>query len=273
MKRARIAGVGALAVVLCSACEAPTDPLPRNARRLTPPPAYGLWWQMTMSCSGLSGDLERVQWYIQPGVRSLEIPGEPDTNLGGYWISSGNRILLTEAAVDDGELVRHEMLHALLRGRGQHPKEFFRRRCGGFVSCSGACASDGGPDPQPPAGAAVIDVRELTVTTELVPPNFAGVNTENAFAIIVSARNPRPAAIWVRLRKIPESDASETFGTTGLRYSWYDFVYGDSIAFAANETKRMAFDHKGSELFFRPGDVRGFFNVDTAPPLQFSARP
>jgi hypothetical protein len=44
--------------------------------------------------------------------------------------------------VEQGALVRHEMLHDLL-GRGDHPAEFFQRRCGAVVYCNAECRADG----------------------------------------------------------------------------------------------------------------------------------
>src|SRR5687767_13898568 len=57
------------AAVGLAACSSLVDPdLPVNARQFTPPPVYARWWAMTQACSGLSGDLASVSWYVVPGV-------------------------------------------------------------------------------------------------------------------------------------------------------------------------------------------------------------
>jgi hypothetical protein len=43
--------------------------------------------------------------------------------------------------VDNAAIVRHEMLHDLL-GRGDHPAEYFQRRCAAVVACNEACRAD-----------------------------------------------------------------------------------------------------------------------------------
>jgi hypothetical protein len=105
-------------------------------------PQFALWWRMTEACSGLRGSLADVRWYVQPGLETLQIPGDAG-RYGGYWWADGNRVLLTERAVTDGWLVRHEMLHALV-GRAGHPREQFGDRCGGIVTCTGECQRDAG---------------------------------------------------------------------------------------------------------------------------------
>ncbi len=71
------ASLAALAGGILTACFAfsPTEPFPPNAVPLAPPIQYGLWWQMVESCSGLSGDLATVRWYVQPGVETLQVSG------------------------------------------------------------------------------------------------------------------------------------------------------------------------------------------------------
>ena len=45
------------------------------------------------------------------------------------------------AKVENPLVVRHEMLHELL-GRGDHPAEYFQRRCGSVVICNEVCRED-----------------------------------------------------------------------------------------------------------------------------------
>src|SRR3954468_22975224 len=81
--------------------------VPANAVALVPPPAYSLWWQLTEECSGRTGDLNRIRWYVVPSAQHLRINGLP---ADGYW--RGDTIVLADSAKLAGSLVRHEMLHA-----------------------------------------------------------------------------------------------------------------------------------------------------------------
>jgi hypothetical protein len=277
------ASLAALAGGILSACFAfsPTEPFPPNAVPLATPIQYGLWWQMVESCSGLSGDLATVRWYVQPGVETLQVSGIFDA--AGVWFSYGNRILLTESSVADGPTVRHEMLHALL-GSGEkdpHPKLYFRQRCGGIVGCDGPCAIDGGADPLPPSGAAVIDVRDLLVSAQIVPAVDSGGQTGGWIALVISARNPRADPVWVRLAWDPGPNPY-----TSTTYGWIEFsgpggyfqdansvawVFGDSVAFQGGQTQRFAIDISSvpSGTFL----ARPFFNTDTLATMQYVVRP
>src|SRR5262249_9630109 len=103
------------------ACSTVTDPpLPAGAEAMTPLPQCGLWWRMSERCSQLSGDLAAVTWYVIPGVLSFGT----DQKQGEFFPSS-HRILLAGRSTRDGQLVRHEMLHALLGKVAGHPAEYY----------------------------------------------------------------------------------------------------------------------------------------------------
>ena len=90
---------------------------------------------MTAQCSGSSAPRASVQWYVVPGVWVFWREGSV---VNGFWSRSGNRIVLAEGAVDDGFVVRHEMLHALTVD-GRHTRQAFLERCGGVVACLSPC--------------------------------------------------------------------------------------------------------------------------------------
>jgi hypothetical protein len=271
----------AVLLLALAACTTPTEPrFPNDAIPIDGQPQFALWWRMTQACSGLRGDLGAVHWFVQPGVETLQIPGDHDGQYGGYWWSIGNRILLTEKAVTDGWLVRHEMLHALI-GRAGHPRGEFVDQCGGIVTCTGACRREAGPDPQPAVDAAEIDATELDVTVSVVPsPTFGLYENGGRFAYVVTATNPRPEAVWVRVRR-PQPDArgAATFGFIEGPTVWsYAYTTEQRIAFGPRQTKRYTYDRTaiaGSGSAYRAGahEVRGFFNSDTTPPASFTILP
>lgn len=113
-----------------AACEAlgPPSPLPDNAQRFLPPEEYHAWWAATETCSAKDGEFSEIAWYVVPGAATIPTADGPKI---GLWSrsSAGTRIILAGEYVETELVVRHEMLHALL-GRGGHPEEYFRDRCG-----------------------------------------------------------------------------------------------------------------------------------------------
>jgi hypothetical protein len=131
-------------VALLGACReiplGPADPpeLPSSAEALDPPDSYAEWWRVTEECAGLQGDLSRISWFYIPGHTSF-VYG--DAQYSGYWWSGVHWILLAGEKVNSPLSVRHEMLHELL-GRGDHPAEYFQRRCATVVECNERCQAD-----------------------------------------------------------------------------------------------------------------------------------
>jgi hypothetical protein len=117
--------------LLVSACVTITEPLPNGATPLSPPAEYQTWWEQVEDCSGITGHLEGVSWYYIPDVSQFTVPGNSD--VAGYWQPYHHSITLAGSEISDADLVRHEMLHALLNAKG-HPVEYFGEKCGAIVS-------------------------------------------------------------------------------------------------------------------------------------------
>jgi hypothetical protein len=268
MPRARRRAVSHLPLlpVLLAACWLGTEPdFPSGAVPLEPPAPYRLWWDLTQQCSGLTGEFSQVRWYVLPGA------GELPSGHHGYWYGAGNRIVLAEAHVLAGGLVRHEMLHALLRGEGAHSASYFRDRCGGYVACVGECAAEVGPPPLPGPEAPVVEVRELEVTLAVAPAAPSRASDGGWVALVVTARNPRPAAVWVRLVPIaPGHPAATTFGYTGDGLREYSFVWDSLAGFGPGAVQREVFD---LQLWRDKVEVRGHFNADTTAPVSIRLAP
>ena len=117
----------AVACVLALSCDMLVDPpLPGDAIRFAPPPVYAQWWDITEACSGITGSLEAVEFYRIPNAST--IPDKTYGEVAAYWSPASNRIVLADFYEMQGQVVRHEMLHALLRVNG-HPPEYFQGRC------------------------------------------------------------------------------------------------------------------------------------------------
>ena len=142
-----------LAVTACSDLFAPA--VPEGAIQLKPVPAeYEGWWRLAERCSGTQGEFAFVGWGVVPGVST--IPGT-DGAVGTYY-RNYHQIILVERGTHDGHLVRHEMLHALIRVGG-HPREFFVERCGGLVSCGGPCYEEATQTGPPTSNAPIVSTR------------------------------------------------------------------------------------------------------------------
>ncbi|HJQ11408.1 MAG TPA: hypothetical protein VJ840_10300 [Gemmatimonadaceae bacterium] len=121
----------AIACILALSCDRIVDPaLPGDAIRFTPPPVYAQWWTSTEACSGITGSLDAVEFYRIPNAST--IPDKTYGEVAAYWSPASNRIVLADFYEMQGQVVRHEMLHALLRVSG-HPPEYFQGRCADVV--------------------------------------------------------------------------------------------------------------------------------------------
>ena len=128
----RFIAAGMLVLLGCGDAVAP---LPADAAAMIPPAQYALWWTLTETCSGLTGDMSTVKWYTVPTTKSL------GTDVNGVYYTSSRRIVLLADSASSPFLVRHEMLHAFIAQPG-HPAKYFQDRCAGVVDCNGSCITD-----------------------------------------------------------------------------------------------------------------------------------
>lgn len=105
----------------------PAAPLPADARAMSMPPQYREWWSRTEHCSGETGALGRIEWFLVPGVSTFMAEGRERVALWTH-SSAGMRIVIAGAYAADELIVRHEMLHALL-DQENHPAMYFVTRC------------------------------------------------------------------------------------------------------------------------------------------------
>ncbi len=235
-----------LAVAGGISCGHLVDPvLPMDAERFAPPPVFVRWWSMVESCSGIRSSLGAIQWYAAPGP--LTNPDDGSESINGYWSAASNRILLDFNDTINGGVVRHEMLHALLRVAG-HPRSAFLDTCGGIVSCGRECVSDAGPAPTRDASIARVSPNVLEVTTEVSPTTPSASADGGLASFTVSARNPLPYRVVVLLPEGAAGGASRSFQYGISKYSGWsvssaDLALDPSITFfEPGETKHDVFD-------------------------------
>ena len=110
-------------------CEVPVAP--ENAYRVAALPSYATWWTEDVECSGLTGDLQDVEWYVVPADSDGGFWCEdgPDHTCAGEWVAphsiylAGPNKSYPQGYAADEWTVRHEMLHELV-GRPGHPRVF-----------------------------------------------------------------------------------------------------------------------------------------------------
>ena len=240
-----IARVSLLLICVLAACESTTGiRFPSNAKPFTPPSVYSEWWFLVEQCSGRRASFNDVAWYVVPDVVTL--PG-PD-NFSGEWFPEGNRIVLAggEDTPSDGELVRHEMLHAILRGGG-HPRDMFVRRCGGIVVCVDECLQDAGPAPPQDPAALPEPPSAINVTVSVTPSAPSSAIWDGYFMMVIQARNPATYPIVVQL---PPSANYGQLGSFGYEIDErsggvsYDMPADgpEATRFGAGEMKEFIFD-------------------------------
>jgi hypothetical protein len=256
----------------CSGATDPTSPtrsvaaVPSLAKEMSPLPEYELWWKMTETCSGLTRSASDIHWYSDPGPALSVDPSSADSVVG-QWVAATNSIVLVQSELKNPAVVRHEMLHALLRAGG-HPRASFREACDGYVNCEAACARSAGPDPIVPSSAPWIRVDELLVTQSISPASALTSDGERAFALVVEVKNPYSYPVWVRLKAFPgRPDVAATFGYATASGSHQSIIQGDAMSLGANETRRAVFDLTTKDVATVDGaaKIRGFFNAETLP--------
>ena len=226
--------VASVVVSGLAACNLIPGPLPPGAKLFAPPAVYAHWWAMTEACSGRSGDLGAVHWYRVPG--SQFVLGEQ--SVGGYWSHYANRIVIAEQSIEQGPMVRHEMLHALLQ-TGKHPRSQFLGACASLVACQGICVQKTGPSHPAQEAYVLLPPESLDVASrgELLPPESDG---QRWLALEVTVRNPLERAVLVAAPS--DSVTPPTFG--------YD-LRGPSGGIEGGE---VAAD--SSTLFFKPLETK-----------------
>lgn len=121
-----VAGLPAV-VSGCTALAPSALSLPAGAVPIATPAVYREWFDRTEACSGRVGDFAAVQFYVVPGVETF---ATEDGAKVGEWISVGasHRVIIAGNYQNHEMVVRHELLHTLLRQSG-HPDEYFISRC------------------------------------------------------------------------------------------------------------------------------------------------
>jgi hypothetical protein len=133
------------------------------------------------SCSGHTTDFDAVRWYRVPIGAGLTVDG---ASAAGAWFADENSIAIGDGWRTNGSLVRHEILHAILR-TGSHPEEYFRDACGDEVLCGRDCLND-----VVLPHAIPLAVEQLNVDATLFPRLPSLARDGGKAVVVVRVRNP-----------------------------------------------------------------------------------
>ena len=212
---------------------------PESAVKFTPPAYFQTWWQVVELCSGRSAPFSEVAWYTAPHSE-LVVRGEPAF---GAWFADRNRIALADENRESPSLVRHEMLHAILR-EGDHPPAYFHERCGDEVICGRECGVAMSLE-----HAHEIARQDLTVHVQLFPEMPSLTAQQGKATIVVHLRNPSNETVFARM---------------GAAICYAGFL----IASVSNPSRRKQGcgdppQTIGDRVFFAPGEIlRLIFEAD-----------
>jgi hypothetical protein len=252
------------------ACDAPTGPLvemPARAVAWTPPAQYRFWWSLVETCAERRGDMGSVRWYLWPEPGPLLLGGKW---YNGYWWQQDSRILLASESVDDGRVVRHEMLHQLLQLEG-HPPEYFDGRCEGVVAGTGA-GSAALADPSLVSRAREVGPEALVIALSALPARPKASANGGWLVIDVEATNPGPEPVWVRLE--PFFDGYLGFGVVfldGGRDAAYEVRKEERMFFAPGQRRHWQFDRReAAPVALR---VRGRLSTGSSAPYVVTIEP
>ena len=265
------AGLASLAL----ACSGATEPhVALGAVPLTPPARFALWWRLTEACSGLTGDYASVQWYVVPNTTTINDQG---TQVDAYWISDPDRIVLADAHKNDGPIVRHEMLHALLHRNG-HPRDAYLVGCGDVVACDGKCALEAGVYASPAESAPVLQPKEVSTRVDVISPLPNESVDSGAVDVMITVTNPRAVPVWVQLA--PRESGDLQYPTFGLVADYGDTARVAALATEWSTANRFPLDAGASRHWVWEGalgrgqfGILGYFNADSLPRRVISIGP
>jgi hypothetical protein len=212
---------------------------------------------MVEQCSARRGNFAAVRWYRAPIVT------HDGVRVSGVFNARMNRIVLAQEYLDAGPLVRHEMLHALLRADG-HPRVPFLETCASIVDCAcpGLAGWHSGSDQHLVLSA---DSFEVGSEAKLLPREADG---ERWLVLEVWVSNPRAQAAVVAAPGDPRSPTIFGYdlrGPSGGRLGGRVAVDSSQLYFNPFETKRWPYEFKVasevSDLHVSPGQylVRGAY--------------
>lgn len=110
------AATAILAAVACDLSLFGPEP-PPDARRLSPPPSYRVWYGEMERCTGARGDFDDIRFHVVPG-------GPWRSEDGGLVVGQlypPDDLYLADVVIERRDAVTHEFLHHILQSGHDHP--------------------------------------------------------------------------------------------------------------------------------------------------------
>lgn len=203
-------GFLATTLLVAGACSDPTDALQYENRRPFDPPMeiYSRWWSEVEQCSDRSRDLVGIRWFLADaiGLGTGPVVG----TVKGQWLSN-REITIRTGEQMSFDVVKHEMLHDLLRGDAFHEHEGW-----------GTCDRREGPPGDPLIPTGVYDYA-LTRTLGLREWRFEGTLT------ITSATEDQVQGSWDVVSTNDASDGSYAEELTSGHWDYDAYAVGARI--------------------------------------------
>ena len=122
MRRLRLLPLAlATSFAACYSIIEPELTLPPDAVRTEPLAQYAVWYAETESCTGVTGSFSNVRWFAVPHERWWDPVWEQFAI--GTW-RAPHDIYLAGSEIENENLVKHEIVHDLLRGGLIHDPRF-----------------------------------------------------------------------------------------------------------------------------------------------------
>ena len=254
--------LGPLWFAACKTATQPEAQLPTGAIAFAAPAAYRTWWSVVQSCSGLTGDFNAVHWYQVPGTTTFLVPGSGAAN--GVWYSNGNIIVVAGDSAQSGQIVRHEMLHALIGPVSGHPAQYFYTKCGGIVACATNCAAEAlAAIPAVDPAAPLVDASSVALDAHTAPIDFTTARSEGWVTLVIKVTNAGASELRIRIPRItPGNLSGALFGYTYNGSGRIDLTSDAILYLPAGATKQRAFDIKVS-LLDTGARLRGAFAAES----------
>lgn len=238
---------------------------------MQPHPIYALWWAQVEACTGTSGTMADVAWYVVPSDRALL--SADGANAAGIYNLEAHRITLAEEYRLHGRVVRHEMAHALASQTG-HSREAFLGACEGVFPCQESCLTEAGPPPAMGPEVPRIPPEDLELAIAVEPATPSGGLLDGHFMLVITATNPYPYDVVVTLP--PAGDAGPPIAFSFSLFSiqggsWYNGRITDAgtAHFTAGQTKRAVFDFRAGSATDDDAVAPGLYEAKGG----FSSRP
>ncbi|MBC7562734.1 MAG: hypothetical protein H7305_07425 [Gemmatimonadaceae bacterium] len=173
------------------------------------------------------------------------------SEVGGYDDHDRNRVVLRGDLTLVGLIVRHEMLHAILRKTRGHPRAAFLEKCADTVLCEAQCVREGGLWPAQDPTARIGPATRLVVRVTSPHDTVSRGDSASIFSATVLATNETGRALVVTLPPSEDAGPPVSFSyrveSLPLTLFFSDRATTPGVVrFAIGETKRFVVDIRAS---------------------------